>query len=745
MTDYTFLNLSPYEFEILTRDLLQKHLSCYIESFTSGADNGIDLRCSLSGNTIIQCKKYKNYSSLFESLEKEVDKVLKLKPNKYIVATSVDLNPQRKSIIKDLFEPYILSTEDIYGRQDLNNLLTQYPEVEKSHFKLWLSSTNILQQIVNRNIVNQSNFLLDEIKEKIKVYVQNESFFEASKLLKNEKYVIISGIPGIGKTTLAEIIVYDLLAKGVQDFIYLSDSIQEGLKMFDEERSQVFLFDDFLGRNFLENSINTNEESLILKFIAKIQRSQNKFLVFTTREYILNQAKQRFDLLDTKEFVKCVIDLSKYTKLVKARILYNHLYFNQAPLELINEIKLQDLLIKIIEHKNYNPRIIETFTQNKLWQSHSSKDFPSVMYDLFENPESVWLHAFENSISQNARIVMFVFLVNQKKISYDELYDLALTFSQKFSDKYEITFDSLSYKKSIKELENTFISIDRKHSSEPVISYQNPSIQDFLVNYVNKDESLKEDLINSTRYIDLTVRLFSNKDEKRNKHLLKLSHNLKLSLERKICTDFNRLNYKGASSTGISLNIDSIIFKLHSICENLKLKEDDPITIFLIKKLNEVLYSKEIKYSSLAYIELLNIYQSKLEIKLEPILKHLVNVVVDFDELVQFSELRKIDNTIYDNFINENWTECEKMVENIVETLILHSEFNYEDTVESLETIESLFNYNLSFEIDEIKAKIEEQENESIIDNDSWKDQDIDYENGKSEDRLIKELFDSYE
>ena len=202
MTDYNFLNLSPYEFEILTRDLLQKHLDCYVESFTSGADNGIDLRCSLSGSTMIQCKRYKNISSLIDNLENEVDKVLVQKPDRYIVVTSVELNPQRKDKIFELFKPYILSTEDIFGKEDLNNLLTQYPEVETAHFKLWLSSTNVLQQIINRNIVNQSNFVLDDIKEKVKVYVQNDSFFEASRLLKEEKYVIISGIPGIGKTTL---------------------------------------------------------------------------------------------------------------------------------------------------------------------------------------------------------------------------------------------------------------------------------------------------------------------------------------------------------------------------------------------------------------------------------------------------------------------------------------------------------------------------------------------------------------
>ena len=60
MNNYDFLILSASEFERLTRDLLQKHLGCYIESFTSGRDGGIDLRYAnvKDSANIIQCKRY---------------------------------------------------------------------------------------------------------------------------------------------------------------------------------------------------------------------------------------------------------------------------------------------------------------------------------------------------------------------------------------------------------------------------------------------------------------------------------------------------------------------------------------------------------------------------------------------------------------------------------------------------------------------------------------------------------------
>ena len=59
MADYDFRSLSPHDFELLCRDLLQKHLGVRLESFTTGRDSGIDFRYRGAGeNLIVQCKHY---------------------------------------------------------------------------------------------------------------------------------------------------------------------------------------------------------------------------------------------------------------------------------------------------------------------------------------------------------------------------------------------------------------------------------------------------------------------------------------------------------------------------------------------------------------------------------------------------------------------------------------------------------------------------------------------------------------
>ena len=748
MTDYNFLNLSPYEFEILSRDLLQKYLTCHIESFSSGADKGIDLRCFLHGNVIIQCKRYNDFSSLQSALKEEAEKVKKLNPDRYILTTSVGLTPERKNKIFKLFSPFILTEDDIMGKEDLNNFLAQYPEIEKLHFKLWLSSINILQEIINRNIVNQTQFKLEEIKEKIKIYVQNDSYFEAVDILKENKYVIISGMPGIGKSILAEMLAYRLLASGIDEFIFLSDSVQEGYKMYDNEKSQIFLFDDFLGRNFLVNSLNTNEEAAIIRFISKIQKSNNKYLIFTTREYILNQARIRYDLINNEPFIKCVIDLSKYTKLAKAKILYNHLFFFGVPIEYVNQLSAQNLLFRILEHRNYNPRIVETLTRNRKWKELSPKDFPQYIFNLFENPELIWEHTFENAILQKSRVILYVLLLLDGNAEYDKLYEETEVFTKKTSNKYSDNFDTVSFKNCLRELENTFIEIQSKdNTNSRKITYQNPSIQDFLIGYINKDDVLKLDIIKSATYFNLLLELFADKRGFDQTHRLTLSKELRVSIENEIIIRFDDFKYFSKYTASHKTKEDIIIDKLYTITTHLDLSHNSLLNAFIIRRLNDILYSDKIVVSVYYFMKLLNTYKNSMIIDLNRIMKNIIKEISEYDDILELYELRIISEDDYYLFISENSEEYEEKVSSIVSEMIQNVDNDeLKDTLEIVENIESISEIDFMEEKELLEQKIEELESGSYEEFDGWDDGDRSYlKSPLSENKIINDLFSSYQ
>lgn len=129
MQNYDFQILQPNEFERLVRDLLQNKENVFVESFTQGRDDGIDLRYANCQGTkvIVQAKRYSSYTSLKSELKKEVEKIKKLNPTRYIIVTSVGMTPANKDeIIKSCypFIKFLLSADAVFRRLGFSHLGT---------------------------------------------------------------------------------------------------------------------------------------------------------------------------------------------------------------------------------------------------------------------------------------------------------------------------------------------------------------------------------------------------------------------------------------------------------------------------------------------------------------------------------------------------------------------------------------------------------------------------------------------
>lgn len=489
MIDYDFKILQPIEFECLSRDLIQKRDGIFIESFTDGRDGGIDFRYAMSKDktAVIQVKRYATYKSLFYALKKEVPKVKSLKPNRYYISTSVGLTPKNKDEIQSLFGKELLDTKDILGRNDLNNLLGIYEDVEKRYYKLWLASANVLESILHKRIENWAQFELDNIKNDVHQYVQNDSFREAIKILGEYKYVIISGIPGIGKTTLARMLVYHLLAKGADDFIYIPDDINDAVEMFDENRKQVFFFDDFLGSTVFEKG-ERKFDSKILSFIEKIRRSKGKMFVLTTREYILQDAMLFYERFSQKkiDIAKCTLDLRHYTRFIKASILYNHLADADLPEIYIEELLRNQNYIKLVEHVNFNPRVVETFIKERVWEDVHVNQFVPKLLEFFDKPFNVWKCAFEKlEATMRYALLILVTLPTPVRIkSWRESFDY---FCDVNRSKLGVYCDELKWKDTLKVLMNCFIKIEQLEN-DMIVDFFNPSVKDFLSSFLSDNK-----------------------------------------------------------------------------------------------------------------------------------------------------------------------------------------------------------------------------------------------------------------
>lgn len=274
--NYSFHNLSPIDFEALVRDLIGKKENLRFEAFCPGPDGGIDGRhTTADGNIILQTKHYEGseFSKLKAVMKRERASINKLRPARYILATSSNLSPNNKAELAKIIGPSLKSEADIFGLDDLNTLLREQPETLKSHPKLWLSSHGVISQIVHPEDCFYASDLWADLQQKAALYVSNESFEKSRAILKTHRILIISGAPGVGKTTLAQMLCRAYLREE-WEIVPISE-IKSALAVFNKDKKQIFFFDDFLECMALDRRCLAGRDTQILKFARHVKSSPN--------------------------------------------------------------------------------------------------------------------------------------------------------------------------------------------------------------------------------------------------------------------------------------------------------------------------------------------------------------------------------------------------------------------------------------------------------------------------------------
>lgn len=576
MLKYDFHKLlEPYEFQYFIRDILQIRENCFFESFKEGPDGGIDLRKKGPDDSmIVQVKRWQNnFPKFFYYLKKfELPKVQKLQPNRYILATSLSLTSIQKDKIMNLFAGYIKTPTDILSETDLNNLLGQekYQIVALNYPSLWFQSGNVFfekcNQMVNSHLYEEARAEYENIQETMKYYVPITQFSEMINHLKQNRYLLITGNPGIGKTSLARAISAYFIQHEQYQLIY-TRNVEDANRVYDSNKKQIFFFDDFWGSCFKEKNMHFDEEKRLAEFIFKIEKSQNKILILTSRDYVLKQGLlNHLELQDVFYQNQYVLELKNYSEKLRTDIVLRHLHKSSLPFHYSKYISLH--MKEIIYHPFFNPRVIEMYFNSGFHEETDIYRYYEFLLEDLESPFS-FLEKVYRMQSKEAQLCLYLLLSIDDCILRKDLKELYLN-ALEVANQKGYSFHNFSLQNVLEQLEKNFIEMKYIETGDFRLTFLNPSIVQFLFEYKGYFEEFDRIIIESITYFKQALFFLKHEDPY---FTMPLSNSLYQKLSEMILTRFDSLNLiKGT-------HYDSLYFHRMSSQEQ---------TIYKIKYLLEI-------------------------------------------------------------------------------------------------------------------------------------------------------------
>lgn len=353
--------------------------------------------------------------------------------------------------------------------------------------------------------------LIDKIKEKQKLYITTESFKEGLKKLERNGVLVITGNPGDGKSTTAEMIAvkYTSIHKCTIHYYYGYNEVGNIIQQFKTnpniDTEELYYIDDFMGQAVYElNNMQESKLSSLCSFI-RINKAKKKLLL-CSRIKIIEEAKNK----NTKnETINRILDNDNCIEISineeeKGLVLLSHI-LQKTDEAHYNDVKQDNRYLKIINHPSFNPRVIEHVCNNiKNIPLLKNGEFYQYFIEVLNNPNCIWADVYNNNITEKGRILLFaLYSITNESTS---ILFCKKVFNLLIEDLKNLSSTHNHFEEAVSELNNSMVKISLLNTicgnSPLFISFVDPSVHDYLKNSIIHEnpkafELLKKGIISS--------------------------------------------------------------------------------------------------------------------------------------------------------------------------------------------------------------------------------------------------------
>lgn len=307
-------------------------------------------------------------AALTKAINKEIKRLAhRDPPDCFVLMTNVSLSSDLRTTVETLLSAALPNAEIVtWGGAELCPLLDGLPEVRIA-FPQLLSLRDfraLLDGLIHKATHARSATMIARATEEAQVFVPTRVYRDALNTLIEHGMAVLSGLPEMGKTTIAFSIA---LSRAVDGWRYFSvRSSEELLSLHEPNERQIFVADDAFGSTEYKPGLADEWASSLETILGKIDK--NHWIIWTTRTGPLKEALQKMHLQGIAEKFpdpgSVLVKASELSVREKALMLYAHAKTAELAADKRSIVRAHAELI--VKHEFFTPKRVQRFIRETL-------------------------------------------------------------------------------------------------------------------------------------------------------------------------------------------------------------------------------------------------------------------------------------------------------------------------------------------------------------------------------------------